>query len=161
MARDEKPASGSASEVPFPIREDAVIPPGVSPAQVAPVESPAATAEPAALPAPASTVGGDFCGALYDVLGKVLALGGSRFFHLSYAEALPVFAFTSDEKATLVGPTSAVLNKFMSEWLLTHQDEGALFVLLGVTLAPKFSVAAKLAQEKRKPQEKPAAEVAA
>lgn len=83
---------------------------------------------------------------IYDGVGHFMAALAPKMFGITPNIATNIFVFSEIEKAKLIEPTSAVINKYAADWLVRFKEEIALALLLGGMMYAKI-MTAKMAQE--------------
>lgn len=100
---------------------------------------------PAAAPGPPSPgLPAGAVGALYDALARIEALACSAIFKVKFAEAVPLLAFTENEKEQLVPPTQELADKWVPVLMEKYGREFALSFLLFSITVPKIEAARML-----------------
>lgn len=78
----------------------------------------------------------EWCGNLYDVIGRIESALAIKWKGIPKEIAEQVFSYGPQEKALLGPPTARVINKYATDWMARYKDEIALGLLLvSVTLA--------------------------
>jgi hypothetical protein len=87
-------------------------------------------------PIASEVIRSEWCGKLYDGLGKVLALVAVKVKGVPPEIASEAFLFSEAEKNTLAEPTARVVNKYATEWMIRFQDEiGLAFLIVSIISA--------------------------
>lgn len=84
---------------------------------------------------------------LYGGIGAVEAMIASFGFKVPRTIADSVFTYTPDELNALVPPTSRVLSKYASDWMIKYQDEIALAGLLTTITLKKVQMCIMLSRQ--------------
>lgn len=88
-----------------------------------------------------SVIPPEWIGTLFDGIGRLEAMIFTKTMELDPEIAQTVFVFNEAEKAQLVPPASAVLNKRAPEWMLKYKDEFGLLMLITMMTISKIQIA--------------------
>lgn len=80
----------------------------------------------------------EFCGKIYDALGKVLTFCAVKFKGVPADIASEALTFNEAEKKQLNPPTAKIVNKYAPAWLIKFQDEIALGLLFTTIVSVKM-----------------------
>jgi hypothetical protein len=99
------------------------------------------------LPPPSDVFHPSMISGMYDMLGTIEQSLFPMFFpKVSEHIWKRVFTYTPEEKAALVPPTTRVINKYASEWMIRWQDEIMLATLLVTITTAKVNAAVMLSR---------------
>ena len=89
------------------------------------------------------------CYGFYDLFGKMLAFGASKWKDIPPDIAIEAFSFSDADKKILAEPTVKVLNKYAPTWAIKYQDEITLAFLMISVINSKMMLARALTESRQ------------